>query len=44
MTAILDQIRVGIHAVWRRRWLALAVAWGLALVGWLAISLIPEHL
>ncbi|WP_298688153.1 XrtA system polysaccharide chain length determinant [uncultured Sphingomonas sp.] len=42
MTAILDQIRVGIHAVWRRRWLALAVAWGLALVGWLAISLIPN--
>jgi len=42
MKAILDQVRIGIHAVWRRRWLALAVAWGVALVGWLAISLIPN--
>jgi polysaccharide biosynthesis transport protein len=42
MQAILDEIRVGIHAVWRRRWLALAVAWAIALVGWLVISLIPN--
>ncbi|WP_454883636.1 XrtA system polysaccharide chain length determinant [Sphingomonas oryzagri] len=42
MQAILDEIRVGIHAVWRRRWLALAVAWGIALVGWLGVSLIPN--
>jgi polysaccharide chain length determinant protein (PEP-CTERM system associated) len=42
MQAILDEIRVGIHAVWRRRWLALAVAWAIALVGWLAVSLIPN--
>lgn len=42
MQAILDEIRVGIHVVWRRRWLALAVAWAIALVGWLAVSLIPN--
>jgi succinoglycan biosynthesis transport protein ExoP len=42
MKAILEEIRIGIHAVWRRRWLALAVAWSIALVGWLAISLIPN--
>jgi len=42
MNAIVDQIRVGIFAVWRRRWLALGVAWAIALVGWLAISLIPN--
>ena len=42
MKAILEEVRIGIHAVWRRRWLALAVAWSIALIGWLAISLIPN--
>jgi polysaccharide chain length determinant protein (PEP-CTERM system associated) len=42
MNAILNEIRIGVHAVWRRRWLALAVAWGIALTGWLVVSLIPN--
>ena len=42
MNAILDEVRIALHAVWQRRWLALGVAWGIALVGWLAISLIPN--
>ena len=42
MNAILEEVRIGIHVVWRRRWLALAVAWGIALVGWLGVSLIPN--
>lgn len=42
MNGVLEQVRVGLHIVWRRRWLALALAWGLALAGWLAISLIPN--
>lgn len=42
MNAIIEEIRVGLHAVWRRRWLALAVAWGIALTGWLVVSLIPN--
>ena len=42
MNAILDQARIAIHLVWRRRWLALGVAWGVALAGWLVISLIPN--
>jgi polysaccharide chain length determinant protein (PEP-CTERM system associated) len=37
-----EQLRIAIHAIWRRRWLALAVAWGLSLAGWLAIALIPN--
>jgi polysaccharide chain length determinant protein (PEP-CTERM system associated) len=28
--------------VWTRRWLALGVAWGLCLAGWLVIALIPN--
>ncbi len=42
MDGLYEQIRIAIHTVWRRRWLALAVAWGLCLAGWLAIALIPN--
>lgn len=42
MTAIYEEIRIALHSVWRRRWLALAVAWAICVAGWLAISLIPN--
>jgi len=42
MDGLYEQFRIAIHSVWRRRWLALAVAWGLCLVGWLVIALIPN--
>jgi polysaccharide chain length determinant protein (PEP-CTERM system associated) len=42
MDGLYEQIRIAIHQVWRRRWLALAVAWGLCLVGWLVVALIPN--
>jgi polysaccharide biosynthesis transport protein len=42
MDGLYEQLRIAIHQVWRRRWLALAVAWGLCLAGWLAIALIPN--
>ncbi|MGZ8332793.1 MAG: XrtA system polysaccharide chain length determinant [Allosphingosinicella sp.] len=42
MDGLYEQIRIAIHQVWRRRWLALAVAWGLCVLGWLAIALIPN--
>ena len=42
MNSILDEIRTGMHAVWKRRWLALAVAWGVCLLGWLALAMIPN--
>jgi polysaccharide export outer membrane protein len=31
-----------LHSVWNRRWLALAVAWGVCLLGWLAVALMPN--
>ncbi len=43
MNAIFEEARLALHAVWHRRWLALAVAWGIALAGWLVISLIPNR-
>ncbi|MFN3945541.1 MAG: XrtA system polysaccharide chain length determinant [Allosphingosinicella sp.] len=42
MDGLYEQLRIAIHQVWRRRWLAMAVAWGLCLAGWLAIALIPN--
>jgi polysaccharide chain length determinant protein (PEP-CTERM system associated) len=42
MNAIYEEIRVALHIMWRRRWLALAVAWAVCVLGWLAISLIPS--
>jgi polysaccharide chain length determinant protein (PEP-CTERM system associated) len=42
MDGLYNQIRIALHQVWTRRWLALGVAWGLCLAGWLAIGLIPN--
>ncbi|HYG46867.1 MAG TPA: XrtA system polysaccharide chain length determinant [Allosphingosinicella sp.] len=42
MDGLYEQIRIAIHQVWRRRWLALAVAWGICVLGWLAVALIPN--
>lgn len=42
MTSIYEEIQIALHGVWSRRWLALAVAWGVALLGWLVVALIPN--
>jgi len=42
MNGLYDEFRVALHSVWNRRWLALAVAWGICLLGWLVVALIPN--
>ena len=42
MNSLYDEIQIAVHSVWNRRWLALAVAWGLCLLGWLVVALIPN--
>src|SRR3954471_4223118 len=42
MDGLYEQLRIALHQVWRRRWLALGVAWGLCLAGWLVVALIPN--
>lgn len=42
MNSIYEEIRIGLHLVWQRRWLALAIAWAISLLGWLAVSTIPN--
>lgn len=42
MNQLLEELRAGLWAVWNRRWLALGIAWGVCLLGWLAVSLMPN--
>ena len=42
MNQLLEELRAGMWAVWNRRWLALGIAWGVCLLGWLAVALIPN--
>lgn len=43
MNGLYDEIRIAMHAVWHRRWLALAVAWAIAILGWLVVSQLPNR-
>ena len=42
MNAIMEEVRAAAWSVWNRRWLALAVAWGICLAGWMAVALFPN--
>ena len=42
MTNIYDELRSALYSVWHRRWLALGVAWGLCLLGWLVVAMVPN--
>jgi polysaccharide biosynthesis transport protein len=42
MNSLYDEFRIAVHSVWNRRWLALAVAWGVCLLGWLIVAMIPN--
>jgi polysaccharide chain length determinant protein (PEP-CTERM system associated) len=42
LNQLLEEVRAALWSVWNRRWLALGVAWGLCLAGWLVVALIPN--
>nr|WP_166176280.1 XrtA system polysaccharide chain length determinant [Altererythrobacter segetis] len=42
MTELLQEARVALWTIWNRRWLALGVAWGVCVLGWLVVALIPN--
>lgn len=42
MGGLYEEIRASVHAVWMRRWIALAVAWAVCLAGWVVVSRIPN--
>jgi polysaccharide chain length determinant protein (PEP-CTERM system associated) len=43
MGTLYDEIHAALHAVWMRRWIALAVAWGLCMAGWFVVSRMPNQ-
>ncbi len=43
MSGLYEELRAALHAVWLRRWVALGVAWGICLLGWLVVSQIPNQ-
>lgn len=43
MGSLYEEARGIAHQVWQRRWIALAVAWGVCVLGWLIVSLIPNQ-
>lgn len=43
MNNILEELRIVLYSVWQRRWLALAVAWAVSLLGWLLIAMVPNQ-
>lgn len=38
MNGLYDEVRVALHGIWTRRWLALAVAWTVCVLGWLVVA------
>lgn len=42
MNGLYEEFRIAVHSVWQRRWIAMAIAWVICLVGWLAVAMIPN--
>jgi polysaccharide chain length determinant protein (PEP-CTERM system associated) len=42
MTSLIDELFSALHAVWNRRFLALGVAWGVCMLGWLGVAMVPN--
>ncbi|GGC10585.1 chain-length determining protein [Novosphingobium endophyticum] len=42
MNSLYEELLAAIHSVWRRRWIALGIAWGICLLGWLVVAMIPN--
>ncbi len=42
MNSLFEDIRAALFSIWNRKWMALAVAWGISLLGWLFLAMIPN--
>lgn len=42
MNEVFEELRAAAHSAWARRWLVLGVAWGVCLLGWLAVAMVPN--
>lgn len=42
MQTLIDEVLEQVHGAWRFRWIALAVAWGVCVVGWIVVFAMPD--
>ena len=42
MNEVFDEVRSALYSAWARKWLVLGVAWGVCLLGWLVVAMIPN--
>ncbi|MDO7835032.1 Wzz/FepE/Etk N-terminal domain-containing protein [Sphingobium sp. HBC34] len=42
MAGLYDELLLVLHGIWSRRWVALGVAWGVCMLGWLGVAFIPN--
>ncbi|MCB2089297.1 MAG: GNVR domain-containing protein [Sphingomonadaceae bacterium] len=42
MNEVFEELRSAAYSIWHRRWIVLAAAWGVCLLGWLAVAMIPN--
>ena len=42
MGSIYEDVRIALHGVWHRRWLAIVIAWLVCLLGWLVVAMVPN--
>ena len=42
MNEVFDELRSALYSAWARKWLVLGVAWGVCLLGWLVVAMIPN--
>ncbi|MFM6830074.1 MAG: chain-length determining protein, partial [Novosphingobium sp.] len=42
MTNIYEEVRIALHGIWLRRWVALGIAWGVCMLGWLVVAMVPN--
>ena len=43
MNQIVEEVLIALRAIWRRRWLAIAVTWGVALAGFAVVWFVPNR-
>lgn len=43
MNNFYEQVMTTLYSVWRKRWYGLAAMWGVCLIGWLVVAMIPNQ-
>lgn len=43
MGSLYQELLLVVHGIWRRRWVALGVTWAVCMIGWIAVSMVPNR-